>query len=166
MSTHVPDRAAALVAHGRVHGLTIGTAESLTGGLLCARLIDVPGASAVVVGGIVAYQTQTKASVLGVPDEVLTRHGAVSEQTARAMAAAACRLLGSSWSLATTGVAGPDPSEGQAPGTVHLAVHGIPGEGEEVSVHQALTLHGTRVEVRQLAVEHMLELVSDTWDIG
>lgn len=168
MSRPLPMSATArrVITRATRDNLTLGTAESLTGGLLSAVLAGVPGASAALVGGIVAYDTRVKADLLGVPADVLATDGAVSERAARAMAAGVCRVLDVSWGLATTGVAGPDASEGKPPGTVHVAVHGIREGGEEVAAHRVFYLHGTRVEVQSWTVQHTLELLMDTWDAG
>ena len=102
------DSAAAQVhALLREQGATVATAESLTGGQLAARLTSVPGASASYVGGVVSYATSVKTGVLGVPVDLVARHGVVSAECARAMASGVRRLLGSSYALSTTGVAGP-----------------------------------------------------------
>jgi nicotinamide-nucleotide amidase len=103
---------------------TVAVAESLTAGLVVGRFGDVPGVSAVLRGGIVAYATDLKATLLDVPDDVLTAHGAVSRETAGAMAAGVRIRCRSDWGLATTGVAGPDPQEGKPAGTVYVAVIG------------------------------------------
>ncbi|WP_459909897.1 competence/damage-inducible protein A [Desulfotomaculum defluvii] len=103
-------------------GLTIAVAESCTGGLIEARLSEVPGASRYLVGGIVAYSKQVKERILGVPSEVLEQFGAVSRQTAIAMAEGVRRELGSSIGLAVTGVAGPQSSEGKPVGLVYIAL--------------------------------------------
>lgn len=99
----------------------MATAESLTGGLLAGALTAVPGASAVFRGGIVAYATESKRDVLGVPSDLLRANGPVAGQTAAAMALAACRLFAADLGLATTGVAGPDPVGELAPGVVFVA---------------------------------------------
>lgn len=106
---------------------TVAVAESLTGGLLCAALVSVPGASAVVRGGLVAYTAEAKTAVLGVPTELVDRYGTVAAETAVAMAEAARALFGADWAVATTGVAGPEPLEGRPPGSAHLAVAGPRG---------------------------------------
>ncbi|QFG69086.1 CinA family protein [Ornithinimicrobium pratense] len=136
------------------HGHTIAVAESLTGGLVAAALTDVPGASATVRGGVVAYVDEVKAGVLGIPGRVLEEDGAVSRACAVAMAQGVRDLLGADWGLATTGVAGPGPSGGKAAGSVHIAV-----AGEQRSAHRALTLRGTRTQVRADAVTAVLELL-------
>ena len=100
----------------------MATAESLTGGLVCAALTDVPGASAVVRGAVVAYATELKAQVLGVDPDLLATGGAVQAEVARQMATGVCRVLGADVGVATTGVAGPDPQDGHPVGTVFVAV--------------------------------------------
>lgn len=122
---------------------SVSTAESLTGGLLCARLTGVPGSSAVVRGGLVAYETDVKNSVLGVDREILRSYGAVSEETAVAMAQAARRMFASTWALSTTGVAGPTSQENKPVGTVFVAVAG------PVSATAALNLTGDREGIRE-----------------
>ncbi|GEL94297.1 CinA family protein [Cellulomonas composti] len=133
---------------------TAATAESLTGGLLCARLVDVPGASAVVLGGIVAYATPLKHVLLDVPESLLAERGPVDPDVALAMAHGARGRLGADVGIATTGVAGPDPQDGHPPGTVHVAVV-TPMGGRVLSVHLA----GDRVRVRAGAVDAALALV-------
>src|SRR5580704_19740618 len=103
-------------------GETVATAESLTGGLVAAALTDVPGSSNAFRGGVVAYATELKAQLLGVDPGLLERHGPVHAPVAAAMADGVRNLLGATVGVATTGVAGPDPADGFAPGTVHIAV--------------------------------------------
>ncbi|MDY0909244.1 CinA family protein [Microbacterium sp. CFBP9034] len=134
-------------------GWTIGTAESLTGGLVVASLIDVPGASAHVRGGVVAYATDLKHTTLGVDRALLQAVGPVHADVAQAMAEAARRVLGADVGVATTGVAGPDPQDGQPVGTVFTAVATPAG-----STVAALRLHGTRDEIRAETVRLVLEL--------
>ena len=142
-----------LVARGR----TVGTAESLTGGLVAAALTAVPGASAVFRGGVVAYTADLKRSLLAVPSDLLERVGTVDPDIALAMARGARELLGADVGVATTGVAGPDPVDGQPVGTVHVAVAVANG-----SVHVPLSLAGTRDGIRQATVNHVLELLVST----
>src|SRR5688572_18460376 len=85
-------------------GQTLATAESLTGGLLCATLVDVPGASDVLRGGVIAYLPESKRDVLGVDPQLLERVGTVHPDVAAAMAEGAVRVMGSTWGVATTGV--------------------------------------------------------------
>jgi nicotinamide-nucleotide amidase len=140
---------------------SVATAESLTGGRVCAELTAVPGASAVVRGGVVAYTPQAKREVLAVPEDLLARRGTVAAETALAMAHGVRRLLAADWAVATTGVAGPEPSEGKPVGTVYLAVVG-PGErGEERVGTSALTLSGSRTQIRAATVSHALQLLEE-----
>ncbi len=141
---------AALAARGE----TVATAESVTGGWLCAHLVDVPGASTVVRGAVVAYAADVKTDVLGVPADVVARHGTVAAATARAMAERVRVLLGADWGVATTGVAGPDASEGHPPGRVHVAVAGPTG-----STDATLDIEGDRDAVRTGTVSRALVLL-------
>jgi len=146
-------------------GLTIAVAESLTGGLLAAELISVPGASAVVVGGVVAYRTPLKASLLGVPTALLAARGAVDPDVAVAMAAGARQALAvegrsADVGLATTGVAGPDPQDGHAPGTVYVAL----SAGGEARVTR-LALEGDREAIRSATVSESLSMLHE-WLTG
>lgn len=132
-------------------GETLATAESLTGGRLAARITGVPGASVVYVGGVVSYATEVKRSLLGVADSVVAAYGVVSPECARAMAAGVRELLGATWALATTGVAGPDPQEGRPPGTIHL---GLAGPG--VLTARSLRLTGDRAAVQERTCDEAL----------
>ena len=132
-------------------GATLATAESLTGGRLAARITAVPGASRAYVGGVVAYATEVKQDLLGVPDPVLARHGVVSAECARAMAEGARRLLGASHALATTGVAGPDLQEGKPAGTVFVGVAGPAGTSVV-----ALELRGDREGIQERTCDEAL----------
>jgi nicotinamide-nucleotide amidase len=128
-------------------GLSVGVAESLTGGLLTARLTAVPGASDVVRGGVVAYASDVKFGVLGVPEGPV-----VTEECAAAMAEGVCELLGANVGLATTGVAGPTPQEGVQPGTVFIA-----SRLDGVTETTMLRLPGGRDQVAQYAVISLLD---------
>lgn len=134
-------------------GLTIASGESLTAGLVASTLADVPGCSAVLRGGIVAYQRDVKAEVLGVPPEALAA-GLVSREVAEAMAAGAARVLRADIGVGTTGVAGPDAHDGQPPGTVWVAVSGPQG----VSARR-LALEGGREGIRRDTVSACWALV-------
>jgi len=131
----------------RARGLTLGLAESLTGGMIASRLAGVPGASAVLRGGVVSYANEVKFELLGVPEGPV-----VSEETAVAMCEGVCSLLGSDVALATTGVAGPDPLEGVAPGTAFLAT--TVGGVTEVGM---VRFPGDRERVRQFCVITVLD---------
>lgn len=137
-------------------GATVGTAESLTGGLLAAQLTSTPGASATVRGGLVVYASDLKVSLAGVPEQMLAAHGAVSPQTAAALAGGARTRLAVTYGLALTGVAGPDAAEGQPVGRVYAAVAGPTG----TRVCE-LNLGGDRSAVRTSAVAAALELLMD-----
>ncbi|AGF72704.1 CinA family protein [Corynebacterium halotolerans] len=118
-----------LVAALRAKGQTVAFCESLTAGLASATLADVPGASAVLRGGLVTYATDLKGRLAGVPEKVLEEHGPVSEETAAAMALGAHDRCGADWAVALTGVAGPDPQDGHPVGEVWLGLAG-PGIGD------------------------------------
>jgi len=135
-------------------GQTVAVAESLTGGLVAAALTDVPGASAAFRGGVVAYATELKAQLLGVDAVMLRRHGAVYPQVAAAMAQGVRARLGATYGVATTGVAGPEPSDGQPVGTAHIAV-----SVADDTVVRTIALAGDRHEIRRLTVEHALGLL-------
>jgi nicotinamide-nucleotide amidase len=151
-----PSRETAELAIGLLgaRGQTVGTAESLTGGLAAAALTTVPGASAVFRGGIVAYAADLKHSLLGVGSELLARVGTVHQDVALAMARGARERLAADVGLATTGIAGPDPADGQPVGTVHIAV-----ATANTAIHGRLAIDGTRDEIRQMTVDHVLELL-------
>jgi nicotinamide-nucleotide amidase len=138
----------------RAQGATVAVAESLTGGLLAAALVDVPGASATFRGSVTAYATELKASVLGVDEGLLAVHGPVHPVVARQMADGVRRLLGATYGLATTGVAGPDAQDGLPVGTVHVGFAG-PGGTQVVSP----VLSGPRARIRGTTVTVALELL-------
>ena len=129
-------------------GWTVGIAESLTGGLVVADLVSVPGASAVVRGGIVAYATELKHTLLGVDETLLDAHGPVHPRVARQMAEGVRVRLGREDApcdvgISTTGIADPDSPDGQPIGTVHIGVATPLGTRVE-----PLELEGTRAEIR------------------
>lgn len=127
--------ASVVLAALRQRGQTLAVAESCTGGGLGAALAAVPGASDVFLGGVIAYANSVKQALLGVPGEVLERHGAVSDPVACAMAEGARRITGSRWALAVTGIAGPGGgSEAKPVGLVHIALSGPDGTQSE-AVH-------------------------------
>lgn len=136
-------------------GQTVACAESVTGGLVIARLVDTPGASAVVRGGVVTYATDLKARLLGVDPAMLARRGAVDPEVARQMATGVCRVIDADWGVATTGVAGPDPQDGMPVGTVYVAVAGPGGV-----VVQTCRLVGDRGAIRRAAVQAALDLLA------
>ena len=143
--------ASEVVAALRAHGLSIAVAESLTGGLLVAELISVPGASQVVRGGVVAYATDLKASLLGVDAALLAASGPIHPDVAQQLADGARRHLGADIGIATTGVAGPDPQDGHEPGEVWLGF----AIGDRVSA-VGLSLGGDRETIRRDTVSESL----------
>ncbi len=147
--------AADLVGMLTASGLTIATAESLTGGLVAAALTDVPGASVPFAGSVVSYATRVKAEVLGVDPVLLAERGAVDAEVARQMALGVCRVLGTDVGVATTGVAGPEPQDGHPVGTVFVAVAG-PRHGAVLV--QSLQLRGDRASIRTTTVAAALDL--------
>ena len=139
----------------RARGLTLATAESCTGGLVGARLTSVPGSSDVFLGGIVAYANETKAALLGVPPALLAEHGAVSAETAEALAAGARRALGADVAVSVTGVAGPGGGSAEKPvGLVFLHAEG-PDGGRGLRFE----FPGDRDAVRRRAAAAALHLV-------
>ncbi|MFF8957247.1 CinA family protein [Streptomyces sp. NPDC014894] len=138
-------------------GETVAVAESLTGGLVAAELTAVPGASNAFRGSVTAYTTELKHDVLGVEETLLAERGAVNPEVASQMAAGVRTVLGAGWGIATTGVAGPGPQDGQPAGTVHIAVCGPDGTGKSA----ALRLNGTRAEIRRESVRSVLGLLLD-----
>jgi len=152
----VVELAPEVVARLTERGLTIAVAESLTGGQLVAGLVDVPGASATVVGGVVAYNTALKHSVLGVSADLLASRGAVDPEVARQMATGVRVALAvdgkrADVGIATTGVAGPDPQDGKPVGTVYLGL----AIGDRVQ-SVALSLSGSRRDIQSATVQHAL----------
>jgi nicotinamide-nucleotide amidase len=137
-------------------GRTVAVAESLTGGLLAAALVDVPGASVVFRGGIVAYATDLKHALLDVPAPLLDRVGAVHPGVAMAMAEGARQRLDATFGVATTGVAGPDPADGQPAGTVYIAA-----SAQRAGRGLSLSLTGDRRSIREQAVLAALELLKE-----
>jgi len=139
----------------RDRGLTLGTAESCTGGLVAARITDVPGSSDVFLGSIVSYADSVKRDPLGVPDDVLAAHGAVSAETAEAMAAGARAALGVDVAVSVTGIAGPGGGTEEKPvGLVYL--HAVGPDGE---VSRRLDFPGDRETIRLRAAVAALHLV-------
>ena len=144
--------AAAAMATLKEKGLTAAVAESLTGGMICESLTNIPGASQVLLGGFVTYTEQTKTGVLNVPEEILKTHGAVSEACAGAMAQNARRIAGSDLAVSATGFAGPDGGTQAAPvGTVFIGL----ATKEGVTVTK-LRLSGGRHRIRALSTLHAI----------
>jgi len=151
-----PTAAADLVARLTAAGKTVAVAESLTGGLVAAALTDIPGASLVVRGGILAYATDVKAQVLGVSEVLLAQVGVVDADVAEQMASGVRSLMGATYGLATTGVAGPDRVDGKPVGTVYVAV-----VGPDSSRVKALSLSGDRGDIRAKSVLAVLTLLAE-----
>ena len=151
--------AADLVARLTAAGQTVAVAESSTGGLVSAAFTDVAGASVVVRGGVTAYATELKAQVLGVDEGLLARVGAVDADVAEQMASGVRSLMGATYGLATTGVAGPDPADGKPVGMVYVAV-----VGSGSSRVKALDLSGDRAGIRAQSVLAVLALLAEELD--
>lgn len=150
----VPSLEAAVFQLLKEKGLTLGCAESCTGGLIAKRMTDLSGVSAVFRGGVVSYATEVKLTVLGVEQALLDEFGAVSEPVARAMAEGARRVLGCDLAVASTGVAGPDPDErGNPVGLVYLALAAPDGTWVR-KIQQGLG----RERVRHVSASHAFDL--------
>ncbi|WP_236791707.1 CinA family protein [Amycolatopsis sp. GM8] len=135
---------------------TVATAESLTAGLVCVTLTEVPGSSAVVRGGLIVYATELKAVLAGVDAVLLAQCGAVHPEVAAQLAVGARDRCGADWGLGLTGVAGPDPQDGVAPGTVHI---GLAGAGvREVRTYR---FEGDRAGIRTESARAALVLLGE-----
>lgn len=143
-----------LVAAAVDAGITVATAESLTGGLVAATLVQVPGASGMLQGGIIAYQNSVKAGILGVSEALLESAGSVDPQVAREMALGACRATGARVGVSTTGVAGPEPHDGKSVGSVYIGI-ALDGAAQSYEYH----FDGDRVLIRQQACDEALSLL-------
>lgn len=144
-----------VIAALKARGLTIAAAESCTGGLTAKRLTDVPGASAVFLGGVVSYTNGVKERALGVPHDMLEEYGAVSEPVARAMAEGVRRLTCADLALSVTGVAGPDKDDrGHDVGTVYIAL-----SAKNETTVQLLHLSGGRNAIRAAAADEMFRML-------
>ncbi|MCW3494035.1 CinA family protein [Microbacterium sp. SSM24] len=143
--------AAELLAALAAKGWTVAVAESLTGGLVAATIVEVPGASAALRGGVVAYATDIKRDVLGVDAGLLASAGAVDPEVARQMASGVRTLLGADVGIATTGVAGPGAQDGKPVGTVCIAV-----VTPDAAVSSTEIFSGDRAAVRAAATEAAL----------
>jgi PncC family amidohydrolase len=150
------DLAARCLAMLRARRETLAVAESLTAGMVSATVAAIPGASDVLRGGLVAYASDAKTSVLGVDPAVVERYGVVSGECAAAMAAGARTLFAATWSVSTTGVAGPDEQEGKPVGTVFV---GIAGPTKAWS--ESVQMRGSRQRIREGTVVAALRLLYD-----
>jgi nicotinamide-nucleotide amidase len=135
---------------------TVATAESLTGGLVAATVVEIPGVSAVYRGGLVVYATDLKHKLAGVPQKLLDERGPVDGDVAAALAEGVRDRCETDWGVATTGVAGPDPQDGKPVGLVYVAITG-PG-GTRV---RELKLEGNRDAIRTESVTRALLLLAD-----
>ncbi len=140
----------------RARKQTLATAESCTGGLISALLTEIPGSSDVFTHGFITYANAAKEQMLGVPAALITTYGAVSEQTARAMAEGARAVSGASIAIAITGIAGPGGGSAEKPvGLVHIALAQL----GQPTWHKRYTFTGDRSAVRLQAVKSTLELM-------
>lgn len=148
---------AAWVLHDALSGtgITVATAESLTGGAVGGAICAVAGASEYYVGGVISYANTVKVSVLGVSQAVLAERGSVDALVARQMAAGAARVCGADCGVSTTGVAGPEPHDGKPVGTVFIGVHTPTG----AAVHE-FHYAGCRGQIRAQACADALELLA------
>ena len=158
MNNTVYETAASAVCLLKDNGLTVSVAESCTGGLLSGYLTAVPGVSAVYELGVTSYSCRIKNKILGVKEETLDAFGAVSENTAREMAEGIRNNADSDIGLSVTGVAGPDSSEGHAPGLVFIAAASKNG----VQVKKLNINPVSRETVRETSVKAVLELLIKT----
>lgn len=145
-----------VAAHLLMHcGMTLSLAESCTGGLIAARLTEIPGISSVFERGVVTYSNQSKVEMLGVKQETLTRYGAVSEQTAMEMAQGVRRISSTDLGISVTGIAGPDGGTAEKPvGTVYIAL--AHANGVEA---RRLDLWGSRSRIRNVAALHVFDML-------
>ncbi|MFD4366623.1 CinA family protein [Rhodococcus sp. NPDC058521] len=150
-----------LVAVLKTRGQTIATAESLTAGLCAATVADVPGASAVLRGGLVVYATDLKASLAGVDEASLATDGPVASSTAGALAAGARRRCQADWGIGLTGVAGPDEQDGHPVGTVFVGI-----SGPDCTEVAEFALTGDRRAIRCETVTRALAALRDRLDRG
>jgi len=142
-------------------GWTLGLGESCTGGLVARRITDVPGASTVLLGGVVAYANPAKVRYLGVPEGVLAARGAVSEEVARAMASGAARAFGADCGVGVTGIAGPGGGSPDKPvGTVHIAA-AVPGRVQAEAWRFSDDREGVRVRSAQAALALLLRMIRE-----
>lgn len=170
-----PRRAAReVIAAATQRGLTVGTCESLTAGLLAASLADVPGASAVLRGGLVTYATELKHALAGVDADLLSERGAVDPDVALQMARGAAEVCGADFGISCTGVAGPDPQDGKPVGRVYIGLWETgDGAGERAAGDadagdtgegrgrvERFDFSGNRAQIRSQVVDACLELLA------
>ncbi len=148
--------AAELLNISRERGFTVATVESCTGGLVCGALTAISGSSSMVTGGLVTYSNEAKTALAGVPAELIRRHGAVSEEVARAMAECGRERLSARLAVAITGIAGPNGGNEDKPvGLVHFAC-----AGGQTTLHREKRFGAqSRDEIRRLSVLEALDLL-------
>ncbi|WP_292053526.1 MULTISPECIES: CinA family protein [unclassified Brevundimonas] len=161
-SEWICDLAQAVLAKAGEAGVMVATAESCTGGLVAASLTEIAGSSSVVDRGFVTYSNAAKMAMLGVPEQTLADHGAVSEETARAMASGAVANSDASVAVAITGIAGPGGGSDQKPvGLVHFAA--ARADGRVLHLECRFGDMG-REKVREAALEQALRLLAQALD--
>ena len=145
-STHITELAGEIIDALCQRNETLSTAESLTAGSLSSAIVRIPGASDVFTGGITAYSDEIKISHLFVDPQLISEHTSISQEVAVAMAQGAMRSFGTTWAIATTGVAGPSPVDSHSVGAVWVAIEGPVSEcielslsGERESIRNAVT---------------------------
>jgi PncC family amidohydrolase len=144
-----------LIAMASQKGIKIATAESCTGGLIAGLLTEIPGSSAVFTHGFITYADAAKRDLLGVPQAMLDRYGAVSEEVARTMAEGARRVSGADMAVSVTGVAGPGGGSDAKPvGLVHMAVSCAEG-----GQHSMQHFSGNRGDIRLAAMAHAVRML-------
>jgi CDP-diacylglycerol--glycerol-3-phosphate 3-phosphatidyltransferase len=158
-----PELAAEVIGAARERGLSIGTAESCTGGLVAAALTTPAGASDVFKGSVVSYANQVKQNSLGVDGQTLAEYGAVSSQTARQMALGACQNLGVDVAVSATGIAGPGGGTAEKPvGTVWFGVAALGSDGVATATSELHNFTGTRQQIREQATTVALQLLKQS----
>ena len=154
-TTQLETLAAELIQQLTQRKQSVAVAESCTGGLLGAALTAIPGSSAVVQGGVIAYANEIKQNLLGVPTDLITRFGAVSEEVALSMATQVRTRCNATWGLATTGIAGPSGGSPEKPvGMVWVAIAGPQDSKAVCKIFQ-----GDRNEIRMATVQYIVNAV-------
>lgn len=145
-SQHITELVVEIIDALRQRNETLSTAESLTAGAVSSAIVRIPGASEVFTGGITAYSDEIKISHLFVDPQIISKHTSISQEVAIAMAQGAMRSFGTTWAIATTGVAGPNPVDSHPVGAVWVAIEGPVSEcielslsGERESIRNAVT---------------------------
>ena len=155
MSNQINDVVSKVLHQLRDAHQTVSVAESLTGGLLASAITEIPGASDVFLGGVVAYDARLKSELLGVDSALIAQHGVVSREVATAMASGIASRTRSDWAIATTGVAGPGASAGIPAGQVWISI--ARSNPARAPYAELLSLTGGRQEVRLATIARALE---------